>query len=86
VDQRINIPEIYVPDLIDINPNLISNVKKVLLYIEKITGIRDGIHKWIVVAYNDIPYHYSIKLKEKFSWLVLIPEQLHEEINMLRAF
>ncbi|RHZ84150.1 hypothetical protein Glove_85g68 [Diversispora epigaea] len=60
VDQRVNIPEIYVPDPIDINPNSISNVEKVLLHIEKITGIRDGI--------------------------LLIPGQLHEEMNMLRAF
>jgi len=44
-DQRVNIPEIYVPDLIDINPNSILNVEKVLLHIENITGIRDGIHK-----------------------------------------
>ncbi|RHZ57715.1 hypothetical protein Glove_384g34 [Diversispora epigaea] len=28
VDQRVNIPEIYVPDPIDINPNSISNVEK----------------------------------------------------------
>ena len=40
----------------------------------------------MVVACDGVPYHHSIKLKEKFPWLVLIPGQLHEEMNMLRAF
>ena len=44
-DQRVNTPNIYIPDLIDINPNSISNIEKVLLHIEKITGIRDRIRK-----------------------------------------
>ena len=34
--QRINVPEIYVPDPININPNLIANVERVLLHIETI--------------------------------------------------
>ena len=44
-DQGVNIPEIYVPDLININPNSIANIEKVLLHIETIIGIRDSTHK-----------------------------------------
>ncbi|KAF0504095.1 hypothetical protein F8M41_019631 [Gigaspora margarita] len=60
IDPRVNVPKIYIPNPININPNSIANVKEVLSYIEIIS--------------------------EKFSWLVLIPEQLYEEMNMLRAF
>ena len=35
-NQRVNVPEIYVPDPININPNLIANVERVLLHIETI--------------------------------------------------
>jgi len=86
IDQRVNIPEIYIPDPININPNSIANVEKVLLHIEKISGIKDGTRKWIAVACDGVPYHHATKLKEKFPWLVLIPGQLHEEMNMLRAY
>ena len=85
-DQRVNTPDIYIPDPIDINPNSISNIEKVLLHIEKITGIRDGIRKWMAMICDGVLYHHIIKLKDKFPWLVLIPEPLHEEMNMLRSF
>ncbi|CAG8530714.1 3792_t:CDS:2, partial [Scutellospora calospora] len=85
-DPRVNIPEIYFPDLININSNSIMNIEKVLLHIEMISGIKSGIHKWIAIVCDGILYHYTIKLKEKFPWLVLILGQLHEEMNMLRAF
>jgi len=32
----VNVPEIYVPDPVNINPNSIANVEKVLLHIETI--------------------------------------------------
>lgn len=86
IDQGVNVPEIYIPDPININPNSIANIEKVLLHIEVITGIRNGTRKWVAVACDGVPYHHTIKLKEKFPWLVLIPGQLHEEMNMLRAF
>lgn len=83
IEQGVNIPEIYIPDPININPNSIANVEKVLLHIETISGIKDGSHKWVAVACDGVPYHHAIKLKEKFPWLVLILGQLHEEMNML---
>jgi hypothetical protein len=85
-DQRVNIPEIYIPDPININPNSIANVEKVLLHIETISGIKDGTRKWLAVACDGVPYSHATKLKEKFPWLVLIPGPLHEEMNMLRSF
>ena len=85
-DPGVNIPEIYIPDPIGINPNSIANVEKILLHIEEISGIRDGTRKWVVVACDGVPYRYAIRLKEKFPWLVLVLGQLHEEMNMLRAF
>ncbi|CAG8666196.1 5588_t:CDS:2, partial [Scutellospora calospora] len=85
-DQGANIPEIYIPDPINVNPNSIASVEQVLLHIEKISGIRDGIRKWVVVACDGVPYRFATKLKEKFPWLVLVPGQLHEEMNMLHAY
>ena len=77
---------LYIPDPIEINPNSIANVEKVLFHIETISGIKDGTRKWIAVTCDGVPYHHATKLKEKFPWLVLIPGQLHEEMNMLRAY
>ena len=85
-DPKVKIPEIYIPDPIEINPNSIANVEKVLFHIETISGIKDGTRKWIAVTCDGVPYHHATKLKEKFPWLVLIPGQLHEEMNMLRAY
>ncbi|RIB04668.1 hypothetical protein C2G38_2048245 [Gigaspora rosea] len=85
-DQGVNVPEIYIPDQINLNPNSITNVEQVLLHIEKISGIKNGIRKWVVVVCEGVPYRYATKLKEKFPWLVLIPGQLHEEMNMLSAY
>ena len=51
-----------------------------------ITDIRNRTQKWVVVVCDKVPYHHTMKIKEKFPWLVLIPGQLHEEMNMLRAF
>ncbi|CAG8608328.1 9857_t:CDS:2 [Diversispora eburnea] len=85
-DHRVNIPEIYIPDLINLNPNSIANVKKVLLHIEKISGIKDGTRKWIAVTCDGVPYHHTTKINKKFPWLILIPEQLHEKMNMLKAY
>ncbi|RIB27731.1 hypothetical protein C2G38_2239929 [Gigaspora rosea] len=50
IDQGVNVPEIYMPDLININSNLIKNVKKVLLHIETLLDIKDRIRKWIAVT------------------------------------
>ena len=85
-DLGVNIPEIYIPDPININPNSIANIEQVLLHIELISGIRDGTRKWIIVACDGVPYRYATKMKEKFPWLILVPGQLHEEMNMLRAY
>ncbi|RIB30042.1 hypothetical protein C2G38_2027186 [Gigaspora rosea] len=85
-DPRVNVPEIYIPDPLNINPNSITNVEKVLSHIEIISGIKSGIREWVAVVCDGVPYHHAIKLKEKFPRLVLILGQLHEEMNMLRAF
>ena len=84
-DQGVNVPEIYVPDPLNINPNSIANVEKILLHIKKISGIEDGARKWVAVECDGVPYNYIIKLKRRseIPWLVPIPGQLHEEMNML---
>jgi len=66
IDQGVNIPKIYIPDPININPNSIANIEKVFLHIETISGIKDEICKWLTVTYDGIPYHHATKLKEKF--------------------
>jgi len=85
-DQNVHIPDIYIPDPLSINPNSIVNVEKILQHIENVSGVKDGIRKWIAVTCDGIPYHHAYKIKEKFPWLILIPGQLHEEMNMLRAY
>src|SRR6185312_686569 len=85
-DRGVNIPDIFVPDPLNVNPNSTANVEKVLLHIEKISGIKDGIRKWMAVACDGIPYHRISKIRGKYPWLILIPGQLHEEMNMLRAY
>jgi len=85
-DSGVKVPDIYIPDPLNINPNSIDNVEKILLHIEKISGIKEGIRKWVAVACDGVPYHHATKIKEKFPWLILVPGQLHEEMNMLRAY
>ncbi|RHZ86518.1 hypothetical protein Glove_50g130 [Diversispora epigaea] len=76
IEQGVNIPEIYIPDPININPNSIANVKKVLSHIKTISSIKDGSHKWVAVTCDGVPYHHAAKLKEKFPWLVLLPGEI----------
>jgi hypothetical protein len=77
---------IFIPDPLNINPNSIINIEKVLFHIEKISGIKEKQRKWIVVVCDGIPYHYATKIKHKFPWLILLPGPLHEEMNMLKAY
>lgn len=81
-----DIPQVFVPDPVGINPNSIANVRKVLEHIEEISGIKDGSRKWIVVTCDGVPYHHIQKIKKDFPWLILIPGALHEEMNMLKSF
>ena len=67
-DQGVNIPEIFIPDPLDINPNSTANVEKVLQHIRKISGIEDGTRKWVAVTCDGIPYHRATKIKEKYPW------------------
>ncbi|GBC22372.2 hypothetical protein GLOIN_2v1770734 [Rhizophagus irregularis DAOM 181602=DAOM 197198] len=67
-DEGVCIPEIYIPDPLNINPNLIANVEKVLQHIKKISGIQDGTRKWVIVTCDGVPYHHAVKLQEKFPW------------------
>ena len=85
-DRGVNNPEIFIPDPLDLNPNSTANIEKVLHHIEKISGIEDGVRKWVAVTCDGVPYHRASKIKERYPWLILIPGQLHEEMNMLRAF
>ena len=55
-DLGVKVPDIYIPDPLNINPNSIANVEKILLHIEKISGIKEGQRKWIVVVCDGIPY------------------------------
>ncbi|KAF0545761.1 hypothetical protein F8M41_001935 [Gigaspora margarita] len=65
-DQEVNIPEIYIPDPVNINSNSIANIEQVLLHIETISGIKNKVRKWIVVTCDGVPYRLATKLKEKF--------------------
>lgn len=87
-DPGVKVPNIYIPDPLNINPNSIENVETILFHIEKISGIKEGNRKWVAVVCDGVPYHHAtkLKIKGKFPWLVLIPGQLHEEMNMLKAY
>ncbi|RHZ76743.1 hypothetical protein Glove_194g88 [Diversispora epigaea] len=82
----VHMSQIFIPDPIGINPNSIANVRKVLEHIEEIAEIKNGSCKWVVVTCDGVPYHHIQKIKKDFPWLILIPDALHEEMNMLRAF
>ncbi|EXX68758.1 hypothetical protein RirG_102210 [Rhizophagus irregularis DAOM 197198w] len=84
-DEGVCIPEIYIPDPLNINPNLIANVEKVLQHIKKISGIQDGTRKWVIVTCDGVPYHHAVKLQEKFPWLVLIHRLKSEKSGTNRS-
>ncbi|RHZ80675.1 hypothetical protein Glove_132g173 [Diversispora epigaea] len=73
-DEGVCVPEIYIPDPLNVNPNSILNVEKVLQHIEEITEVKNGIRKWVAVTCDGVPYHYTIKLREKFPWLIDIKQ------------
>ncbi|KAF0432016.1 hypothetical protein F8M41_005337 [Gigaspora margarita] len=77
---------IFKPYLVEKKTNSPTVPRIILSHIEKISGIKDGRRKWVAITCDGVPYHRIIKVKEKYPWLVLIPEQLHEEMNMLRAY
>src|SRR5438132_10735769 len=49
-ESEVYTPQLLVPDPIGINPNSISNVRKVLEHIEEVSGVKDGSRKWVVVT------------------------------------
>ena len=79
-------PNMFIPDPIPINPNSITNVRKVLDHIQEISGIKRGDRKWVVVVCDGVPYHYAQKMKDDYPGILLLPGPLHEEMNMLKAF
>ena len=85
-ENEVYTPQLFVPDPIGVNPNSVANGRKVLEYIEEISGIKDGSCKWIVVTCDGVLYHHIQKIKRDFLWLILIPGALHEEMNMLKSF
>ena len=85
-DQDIIVPEMYIPDPLPVNPNSVSNIRKILEHIEVITGVAQGTWKWQPVVCDRVSYNLALKIKKDFLWLILIPEALHEEMNMLKAF
>ncbi|CAG8822084.1 42324_t:CDS:1, partial [Gigaspora margarita] len=42
---KTNIPQIFIPDPKNINPNSVANLKKILDHIEEISGIKENKHK-----------------------------------------
>ena len=85
-DKGVEVPDIYIPDPIPVNPNSLKNVEIVLKHIENITGIKSGKRKWVPIVCDGVPYNLALKLKNDFPWLILLPGALHEEMNMLKAF
>ncbi|KAF0516133.1 hypothetical protein F8M41_017150 [Gigaspora margarita] len=71
-EHNIVIPEMYVPDPLEFNPNSIENVKKVLENIQNITEINQKKQKWLPVTCNGVPYTLAQKIKKDFPWLILI--------------
>ncbi|CAG8520280.1 8158_t:CDS:2 [Scutellospora calospora] len=80
------IPEIHVLDSLEVNPNLLNNVKKVLEHIQSITEINEGTRKWLPVICDGVSYNLVQKIKNDFLWLILISKALHKEMNMLKKY
>ncbi|CAJ0628607.1 10489_t:CDS:2, partial [Entrophospora sp. SA101] len=49
-DKGVEVPGIYIPDPIPVNPNSLKNVEIVLKHIENITGIKSRKCKWVPVV------------------------------------
>jgi len=49
---------------------------KGLEHIEEISGVEDGIRKWVVVTCDGVPYHRALRMKKAFPWLILVPGAL----------
>jgi hypothetical protein len=82
----VKVPDMFLPDPLPLNPNSIENVRKVLDHIQEISGINKGERKWIPVICDGVPYNYAQKIKKNYPNILMIPGQLHEEMNMLKAF
>ena len=82
----VKVPDMFLPDPLPLNPNSIENVRKVLDHIQEISGINKGERKWIPVICDGVPYNYAQKIKKNYPRILMIPGQLHEEMNMLKAF
>ncbi|RHZ71739.1 hypothetical protein Glove_255g21 [Diversispora epigaea] len=69
VDYGVNVPEIYIPDPININPNSIANVEKILLYIKIISGNKHalGICK-IKLSWDSICNIYHQAMAKELVW------------------
>ncbi|CAG8825954.1 39778_t:CDS:2, partial [Gigaspora margarita] len=62
---KINIPQIFIPDPKNINPNSVANLKKILDHIEEISGIKENKCKWIVIIFESCRFRVKIR-KTKF--------------------
>src|SRR6185369_15369047 len=85
-EDGVEMPDIFLPDPLPLNPNSIENVYKVLDHIQEISGINNGERKWIPVVCDGVPYNYAQKIKKDYPRILMIPGQLHEEMNMLKSF
>src|SRR5205085_1314898 len=64
LESEVYSPQLFVPDPIGINPNSISNVRKVFEHIEEVSGVKDGNRKWVVVTCDGVPYHRALRMKK----------------------
>lgn len=78
--------QIFVSNLLEINPNSIANVQKVFKHIDEISEIKYNRQKWIIVICNSVLYYHIQKIKKNFFWFILISDALHKEINILKTF
>ncbi|RHZ65134.1 hypothetical protein Glove_319g192 [Diversispora epigaea] len=71
-DEGVCVPEIYIPDPLNVNPNSILNVEKVLQHIEEITEVKNGIRKWVAITCDG--EMNMLKAYVELNWLIDIKQ------------
>eukprot|EP00733_Pompholyxophrys_punicea_P001191 Pompholyxophrys_punicea_v1_NODE_536_length_1733_cov_3.898689.p1 type:complete len:328 gc:universal NODE_536_length_1733_cov_3.898689:562-1545(+) len=80
-------------DPIAVNPNSLESIKKILDKVKTIAKIGEGENerKWLFIKCDGIPYRILRSFLHQqdgkdYAWVLLLPGELHIEMNMLKAF
>eukprot|EP00733_Pompholyxophrys_punicea_P000079 Pompholyxophrys_punicea_v1_NODE_10_length_6905_cov_7.951686.p1 type:complete len:503 gc:universal NODE_10_length_6905_cov_7.951686:2403-895(-) len=80
-------------DPVIVNPNSLDSIKKVLKEIKEIANVGKGAgqRNWIILKCDGVPYRILKNFllqddQKEYDWILLLPGELHLEMNMLKSF